>query len=113
MDILVLEDNSSRVTYFIEKFCNHNLIITESADEAIGYLENYVFDLIFLDNDLGENNGYGVDVVTFLSDNVENENNDAVIIIHSWNVPAASVMLNILPTSKFFPFGSQDFLGIG
>lgn len=113
MNILVLEDNISRVNYFIEKFSGHNLVITENADEAIIYLEEYVFDLIFLDHDLGENNGCGADVAAFLSGDMANENNDAVIVIHSWNVPAARAMLNILPTSKFFPFGSQDFLGIG
>lgn len=113
MNILILEDSTSRINYFIEKFSGHNLIITENAEEAIIYLEDCVFDLIFLDHDLGPDNGCGADVVAYLVGDISNENNDAIIIVHSWNVPAVNAMISVLPTLKFFPFGSEKFLKIG
>lgn len=113
MNILVLEDSINRIKYFIEKFSGHNLIVTESAHEAIDYLNEQVFDCIFLDHDLGgSENGCGADVAAYLCDNMDNENNDAIVVIHSWNTPAAMSMQKELPRSKLLPFGSAEFLGI-
>ena len=112
MNILVLEDSTNRINYFIERFSDHNLVITENAYEAINYLNEQVFDYIFLDHDLGPNNGCGADVAAYLCDNIDNENNDAMVVIHSWNTPAAMSMKNELPNSKFLPFGSSEFFGI-
>lgn len=112
MNVLVLEDSINRVKYFIEKFSAHNLVITESAHEAIEYLNEQVFDCIFLDHDLGSENGCGADVAAHLCDNVDNENNNAMVVIHSWNMPAATSMQNELPNSKLLPFGSAGFFGI-
>lgn len=112
MKILVLEDDSYRVTTFIEKFCTHDLYITENAFRAIDYLENNVFDYIFLDHDLGENNGCGIDVATYLLENPNNKNNDASIIIHSWNTPASLEMKSRLPLAVHMLFGSADFFSL-
>jgi DNA-binding response OmpR family regulator len=112
MKILILEDDTYRATFFIERFCNYDISITEKADMAIEYLENNVFDYVFLDHDLGEHNGCGADVAAYLSNNIENPNNNAVIIIHSWNMPAASAMKNKLPKSIIAPFNSAVFLSL-
>ena len=111
MKILVLEDNSSRVEYFMERFSDHDLTITENAFDAILCLEEEVFDCIFLDHDLGENNGSGSDVAIFLNNDM-NLNIDATIIIHSWNGPAAASMMTILPNAYSVPFGSAEFYGL-
>ena len=113
MKLLVLEDDSYRVTAFIEKFCNYDLYITENADRAVEYLEADVFDYIFLDHDLGENNGCGADVAAYLANNPDNENNDSNIIIHSWNLPAVAAMQSKLPQAIFIPFGSDLFFALG
>lgn len=112
MRILVVEDDAARATYFIERFGKYSLIITENADDAILYLSNDVFDIIFLDHDLGDNNGCGADVIAFLYSNPQNLNNNSRIIIHSWNMPAVEAMLSLLPQAYFFPYNSEEFLSI-
>ena len=109
MKILVLEDDSYRATTFIEKFCDHDVTITENAGIAMEYLEEDTFDWIFLDHDLGENNGCGADVAALLACNADNANNNARIIVHSWNVPAAKAMVGMLPQARHIPFGSDAF----
>ena len=113
MKILVLEDNRARGDYFIHTFYKHDIIITDNAYEAIEYLKENIFDYIFLDHDLGPDNGSGADVAAYLCGNIDNENNDANIIIHSWNTPAAKSMNNSLKNAVFFPFGSKDFFKVG
>jgi DNA-binding response OmpR family regulator len=112
MRILVLEDDSYRVGIFVNKFHEHELIITENAYDAIEYLTTSTFDVIFLDHDLGFDNGSGSLVSSFLRENVNNRNNKAQIIIHSWNIPAAHNMLKDLPDSYLVPFASQEFYSI-
>jgi hypothetical protein len=112
MKILVLEDDTYRATFFMERFCDADLFMTEKADVAIEYLENNFFDYIFLDHDLGENNGCGADVAAYLSNNPENPNNETTIVIHSWNVPAAKAMKGKLPRSIFAPFNSEIFFNL-
>jgi len=109
--ILILEDSSSRVDHFMEKFSDHDLTITENALDAVVYLEEEVFDCIFLDHDLGTENGCGADVAAFLASGAT-PNIDATIIIHSWNTVAANSMRSILPNALFIPFGSEAFYGL-
>lgn len=97
MRIFVLEDNDYRVNFFIEKFCDCDVIVTENAYSAIEYLSVDVFDYLFLDHDLGDENGCGLDVAEYLADNPNNDNNYASIVVHSWNTPAAMKMLSLLP----------------
>lgn len=112
MRILILEDDSSRITAFIEKFHTHELTITENAHAAIDYLTDNEYDYIFLDNDLGYNNGSGIDVAQFLNENLENTNNKATIIIHSWNTPASKCILSMLHNARRVPYNSTSFFAI-
>ena len=112
MRILVLEDDSYRITTFIEKFCDHDLTITENAKDAIIYLADREFDCLFLDHDLELNNGSGTDVATFLSNNPENPNNKSRIIIHSWNKPATDGMISKLYGAVHVPFNTGDFFAL-
>jgi hypothetical protein len=112
MRILILEDNGQRVNTFIEKFRGHELIITENAYDAIEYLTIGIFDVIFLDNDLGEGNGSGTLVSSFLRESPSNSNNEAFIIAHSWNVPAVKMMLEDLPQAVSAPFNTDEFFNI-
>lgn len=108
MKILVLEDSADRVRVFLDKFSFHELTITENAQDAISYLKNDIYDCIFLDHDLGHNNGSGADVSEFLSKGAS-PNIDAIIIIHSWNVPATAAMQVHLPNAYALPYGSKEF----
>lgn len=108
MRILVLEDSIERIKYFLERFCDHDLTITENAESAINYLAEGVYDCIFLDHDLGKNNGSGADVAAFLASGLT-ENFHSTIIIHSWNMPAVRAIKDLLPKVYVLPFGSTDF----
>jgi CheY-like chemotaxis protein len=112
MRILILEDDGYRVNVFVDLFNQHELTITESAYSAIDYLTEQVFDVIFLDHDLGINNGSGSLVSSFLRENPCNDNNNAIIIIHSWNVPAATSMRKDLPGASLVPFATDTFYSI-
>lgn len=109
MKILILEDNGFRVRFFIERFGQHDLKITENSRRAIEYLEEYVFDYLFLDNDLGDGNGEGIDVAKFLKNNPDNQNNKSIAIIHSWNIVATDTIKSMLPCSVSAPFNTENF----
>jgi len=110
--ILVLEDDVFRVRFFIERFGQYKLKITENIEDAIEYLKYYKFNYIFLDNDLGSGNGEGIDVAKFLQNNPNNINNEAVIIIHSWNIPATNIIKTILPGAISAPFNTETFYNL-
>ena len=112
MKILVLEDDGYRVRFFIERFGQHDIKITENVNMAIEYLQEHKFDYIFLDNDLGQNNGEGIDVAKYLHDNQNNPNNNSVIIIHSWNAPAAKTIKGYLPNALVAPFNMDAFFNL-
>jgi len=112
MRILILEDDGMRVNNFIELLFRHDLDITESAHEAVALLEEKVYDLLLLDHDLGEGDGSGSVVSCFLRAYPENPNNDAEILIHSWNSPASMAMLKDLPKAVWAPFNTEEFYDI-
>jgi len=107
--ILILEDDGFRVRFFIERFGHHELKITENANNAIEFLKEFTFDYLFLDNDLGQGNGEGIDVAEFLHHNTENPNNYAITIIHSWNRPATDQIKARLPNAVAAPFNTEHF----
>jgi len=109
MKILILEDDRLRARVFIDNFGGSDLKITESAFVAIEYLKGEVFDFIFLDNDLGLRNGEGLDVADFLQQNPTNSNNQAVILIHSWNPVAVDAIKAKLPSAVSIPFNVEFF----
>jgi DNA-binding response OmpR family regulator len=112
MKILVLEDDVYRTRYFIERYGEHDMVITENAYQAIEYLKEDTYDYIFLDNDLGDNNGSGEDVAQFLFYNQENPNNKAVIIVHSWNVVASRHITDRLSGAIPAPFNTERFFNL-
>jgi ActR/RegA family two-component response regulator len=112
MKILILEDDGFRVRFFIERFGNHVLKITENSTKAIEYLKEHTFDYLFLDNDLGNGNGEGVDVANFLFNNPDNSNNKAITIVHSWNSVAAKTIKGKLPNAVTAPFNTENFYNL-
>lgn len=112
MRILILEDDGTRVNNFIELLHNHDLDITENAHDAVALLESKLYDVVLLDHDLGEGNGSGTLVSTFLKHYPDNLNNDAEILIHSWNTPAAMNMLKDLPNAQWAPYNTEEFYDV-
>ena len=112
MKILILEDDGNRVNNFIELLHNHDLDIIENAYEAVALLEANVYDIILLDHDLGEGNGSGSIVSSYLRECPDNPNHGAEVLIHSWNTPASTSMLKDLPSAIWVPFNTEEFYDV-
>src|SRR5690348_4120010 len=52
MNILVLDDNSHRITFFQNALKKHKVTVCRHARTAIRALKDRPFDIIFLDHDL-------------------------------------------------------------
>lgn len=104
MRILILEDSADRMKEFCVLFGDNNLVIVNSAADAISFATTSKFDFIFLDHDLGgkvyvdsnnENTGYRV--AKILPNSI---NNKTPIVIHSWNGPGVLKMMEALKTHE-------------
>lgn len=99
MRIFILEDSHDRIDTFMRKLNNHEVVVLETAEDAIRWLEgDYGFDIIFLDHDLGgqpseycDVNGTntGSEVVRWMQKNKP----FCPVIVHSLNEPAARSMM--------------------
>ena len=108
--ILVVEDDSKRITGFIEFLGFHKLSITENSHEAKLLLSNEMFDYVFLDGDLGSiNNGNGADVAKFMKDELSYS---PEVIVHSWDRAVQVIIAKDLPAAKYIAFGSEEFYSI-
>ena len=136
MNILVLDDDLSRIQFFREAFGHtHNLWIATSAFSAIKWLQRTTYDVIFLDHDLlpehysnepkliGEDAetrwnrihnkpGTGREVSRWLAAHPE-VSPGAKIAIHSWNETGREVMRRDLEArgATVQPFGSFGLHG--
>jgi len=108
--ILLVDNKLDRIIYFIERFGVYDLDIVENSIFALDYLTNKVYDYIFLGGDLGERGGHCVDVAKFLAENENNRNNDAKIIVYSWDIPAVEAIISILSTVEYIPFSQTGFI---
>ena len=111
MNILILEDDPTRVVSFEKWFKKDELTITDSSDKAISLLEKIKYDIIMLDHDLGgrhyvDSKEYdtGFRVAAAIPASI---NKETRVIIHSHNPVGAQNMKNILnsPNAIVLPFG--------
>ena len=109
LDILIVEHLTNRVIFFIERFGYHHLDIIENSKDAIIYLVNNLYDYIFLGGELGKNDGYGFDIASFLAENSGNPNCNSELIIHTWNIVEADMMIKLLPQAKYLPFDESQY----
>lgn len=100
MKIFVLEDNQERMAYFAKTFIEHELVLTNSVEQARKILENEKFNLLMLDHDLSgqvfvasEDRNTGHYLCKHMN---ETKNSDVSIIIHSWNQDGAKNMMETL-----------------
>lgn len=122
--ILFLDDSPERSVKMYERMTEkdrNRTIWCKSSIEAIYTLKDYCDNLetLFLDHDLGvegqnfQSEESGMEVVRYLQKTPEVVskllNNDCNIIVHSWNIPAARIMLERLIKLGFrvvhIPFG--------
>ena len=106
--ILVLEDEKSRMRWFSKTAVNSDISFTALPARAIHLLKEKEFDQIFLDHDLApkhyasnerddENTGFAV--AQFLANNPD-INKDAQIIIHSLNPSGSERMRRVLHKAR-------------
>jgi len=114
MRVLIVEDNDDRKAKFMHElsFLGHDLDFAEEADDAKDFLVENVYDVIFLDHDLGgreyvassdPNTGYSVAQAIRGT-----ENESAYIIIHSLNPAGAQNIKAVLPKAIVAPFTILD-----
>lgn len=93
--ILVIEDSIEIVDLFKRFLDNHELTFAYNGEQAIDERCNKKFDLIFMDNDLGEGLT-GEDIAWLQADSI---NNFTLTIVHSANIVASP---KIVATIKEF-----------
>ena len=100
MNILILEDDQTRIVKFKKKYMQHTLTFVEHAKDAIEALQNNMYNAIFLDHDLGgtqmnfDPEDCGTQVAEYIAANKIQEK--TTIIIHSFNQPASLRMLALI-----------------
>lgn len=107
-NILVVEYIPERVFFFIERFGNQNLDITESSNEGVRYLIDNTYDCMFLGGELGRYGGSCLDLAEFLHSHSDNPNNDSLIILHSWNLYEVGCISKLLPRAKYLPYNEAS-----
>ncbi|MEP7287356.1 MAG: response regulator [Chloroflexota bacterium] len=108
MNILLLDDNSHRITFFQNALNPHKVTICRHARTAIRALKDTSFDIIFLDHDLHsepadpEDENCGSEVARFIADH---DIDCPCIILHTENWTGRESMESILPHSDSIPYG--------
>src|SRR5258708_31614981 len=107
MNILVLDDNSHRITFFQNALKKHKVTVCRHARTAIRALKDGPFDIMFLDHDLrGEpadldDENCGSEVARFIADRaIECQ----CIVLHTENRIGRESMEAILPQSQSIPY---------
>jgi len=113
MKILVLEDNIYRIKKFQQELIGHIVDFAATANAAIDFLNDNLYDIIFLDHDLGgkenidskeENTGYTV--AKFISTTFSVK---PIIVIHSCNpIGAKNINKLLSKDSIIVPFTNLD-----
>ena len=113
MKVLFLDDNKERTKEF-SKNVPHAITVS-TAEECVDKLKKDKFDVCSLDHDLGGEEfvdsgreDCGMEVVRWI---MQNEPVIELIVVHSWNIPAAKRMTENLrdsgysvSTSPFTPY---------
>lgn len=117
--VFILEDDDERKEVFKNEIFPRGFEITfiSSYDDAVNVLSNNKFDILLLDRDLGndgvEKEKTGEDVAKWIAENQDIVGNP-IIVIHSWNIPGAVRMQNILSNFENYqaPFYGKIFQDI-
>lgn len=124
VNVLFLDDDDSRFFYFKEAIAHSgikcNVIHVDNARECIQHLRDRVFDMMFLDHDLG-NRTYvsendpetGSEVARWIQSNPDHKNYGIPCFVHSFNPAGAKYMVEAIPNSEYIPgaFAKKNFLG--
>lgn len=123
--IYFLDDDINRTEGFLSLFKDKKNVIVKCFETAESIIEELkkgekIFAL-FLDHDLGgevyvdsDREDCGMEVARFLSQSeIHSRDSIGLIVIHSWNIPAANRMFQLLRDSlynvTYKPFSVKDF----
>ncbi len=115
LNILLLENNQHRVTFFQNGLRPHHLTICRHAKAAIKSLKQNYFDLIFLDHDLEdgaadvESKNCGSEVARFMAES--RTGSDSIIVLHTENDEGRASMEALLPHALSIPYGKLKAMG--
>lgn len=114
MDILLLDDNQHRITFFQNGLKQHKLTVCRHARAAIRALKHKRFDVIFLDHDLDNdtdpnNENSGSEVARFIANH---EVECGSIILHSENRAGRESMAGILDKCQVLPYSKLKQTGL-
>lgn len=118
-NVLLLDDDTRRRDYFRDHISDSATVTyVETAEDAIVRLQNWPFDVISLDHDLGgehfvnsDRKDCGMEVARFIRDN-PNAVRVGYTFCHSYNTPARQQMVSLLRNEAFMwaidmPFGNS------
>ncbi len=115
MNILLLDDNPHRITFFQNALKQHHLTVCRHAKVAIKALKKSSFDVIFLDHDLRDgrtdpdDENCGSEVARFIADHAISCN---CIILHTENPVGRDSMESILEQCQSIPYSKLKKLGL-
>lgn len=114
MRVLFLDDDEERIEQFQDRVLRDwQVDVARTAQQTIHLLSTNTYDWVFLDHDLGgtawndtRDPNSGSEVVRWM---VKNKPSIKVVVIHSWNTPAATRMQTLLRQAGYdvlrMPFG--------
>lgn len=94
-----------RIKWFEKRIPNLHTV-TNVKDFIAYFKDRPIVDFLFLDHDLGEGNGTGVEACQFIKSTFSGGSRWGVI--HSWNIAGAHEMKKILTGVQHIPFGEFD-----
>lgn len=118
--VLILEDDANRISSFRDCFQElgkpHCIEVTKSVNEALGWVQEHPYDLIFLDHDLSDEhyagepgnttfvNPTGYDFAKWFETNPERAHDHGNFFTHSMNpIGRVNIRLAIQSTGKYCP----------
>jgi CheY-like chemotaxis protein len=114
LNILLLDDNAHRITFFKNGLKAHKLTICSHARAAMKALKKTSFDVIFLDQDLreghvdSEDENCGSEVARYIANH---EIACSCIVLHTENDIGRAAMEGILTQCHSIPYGKLKKLG--
>ena len=115
MNILLIEDNTNRITFFKNALKKHKLTVCGHARAAKRAIKKEKFDIIFLDHDLRgkpedpSSDNCGSEVARFIMDKGIECN---CIVLHTENRVGRESMEELLPDSITIPYSTLKKIGL-
>lgn len=112
INVLLLEDDETRIKKFIRNFNQNNLsyMVVKNAKDCLNILKHKKFHYVFLDHDLGgeqmvdaKDTNTGSEVARQWKEIIGDSDLPMMVIIHSFNPIGGEYMNNLIPNSVRFP----------